>query len=99
MQAFSLCGYISGEVSKTDAEEYTKCVSAEKNAASVGFDEEYTCHVSGEPDREYGTYEPVLLETENLRDIDVRPKEIKEQLLKDIKKYGIRLTRPTKYLK
>jgi len=77
MNAFYLCAYKSGEVSKTDAEEYT--------------DEAY---------RDIrGTYEPVLLDVADLKKIDLRPHQVRDQLVKDIKKYTTHLTRPLIYVK
>ncbi|MDR0462446.1 MAG: (d)CMP kinase [Christensenellaceae bacterium] len=74
MQVFYLCNYKSGEVSKTDAEEYTK----------------------NDPNN---TYEPVLLDIESLAKLDLRPHAVRDRLVRDIKRYGIHLTRPTIYLK
>jgi len=62
--------------------------------------EEYTQHMATpEGLARYGTYEPVLLDIETLATIDLRPNEIRDQLIKDIKKYGTHLTRPQIYVK
>jgi 1-acyl-sn-glycerol-3-phosphate acyltransferase len=78
MQNFFLCEYKSGDVAKTDAEEYTGGAEAE-NAR--------------------GTYEPMTLSIEELKKSDLRPACVKRQLLKDLRKYGMRMTRQTKFLK
>jgi len=56
--------------------------------------EEYT-----DKSRTSGTYEPMLVDTAALKSMDLRPKVIKEQLIRDIKKFGIKLTRAAKYVK
>lgn len=76
MHSFFVCEYKSGEVGKTDAEEY---------AADL------------DPAR--GTYEPVLIDTTELPNLNIQPAALKKQLLKDIKKYSARLARAPKYLK
>ena len=63
--------------------------------------EEYTGSPAdiGHNGRPRGTYEPVLVDVAELPNITLKPIEIRDQLIKDIKKYGIHLTRPTKYVK
>ena len=46
-----------------------------------------------------GTYEPVSLPIDEIEKIDLRPTAIRDQLCKDIKKYGINLARVQKYVK
>jgi cytidylate kinase len=82
MQAFYLCQYKSGTVSKTDAEEFT-CDPNSLNRC-------------GRPN---GTYEPVLVDAAEIGKLDIKPVQIRDQLLNDIQKYGIHLTRPTKFIK
>jgi len=83
MQSFYLCQYKSGVVSKTDAEEYQN-----------GADLEIDCR--GTP---RGTFEPLLVNIDDIANIDLRPNVVRDQLCRDIKRYTIHLTRPTKYLK
>jgi ADP-ribose pyrophosphatase YjhB (NUDIX family) len=78
MNIFLLCQYKSGEVSKTDAEEYT-------NRDYQGSN--------------FGEYEPLLVDISELPKIDLRPNAVRDKLVKDIKKYGIHLTRPLIYIK
>ena len=77
MNLFYLCSYQSGEVGKTDAEEYS--------------DEKYR--------KELGVYEPMLVDIDELSNIDLRPNVVRDQLVKDIKKYSIHLARPMKFVK
>ena len=56
--------------------------------------EEYT-----DTTRDNGTYEPTLLDIETLKTVDLRPVQIKDQLIKDIEKFGFALTRATKHVK
>jgi mutator protein MutT len=56
--------------------------------------EEYT-----DTDRNMGGYEPCWLPLENLKNVDIRPAEVRNQLIKDIKKYGTPLARSPKYVK
>jgi len=83
MEAFYLCTYQRGKVSKTTSEEYIL------NPENLNVDD-------GKP---FGSYEPVLLDVEDLSNIDLRGVSIKQQLIKDIKRYGTHLTRATKYVK
>ena len=80
MQAFYLLNYKSGEVSKTDAEEYTTDADKRLNRAD------------GKPD---GTYEPVEIPMTEIANTDIRPHEIRDQLARDIEKYTMHLGRPT----
>jgi 1-acyl-sn-glycerol-3-phosphate acyltransferase len=56
--------------------------------------EEYT-----DTDRSRGTYEPVLLDIGDLKKTDLRPNCVRDQLIKDINKYGPNLARSPKYVK
>ena len=84
MQAFYLCNYINGEPNTTDAEEY-----------QPGFSEKpgYNGTLA------HGTYEPMLIDIDQIGKIDLRPNPIRDQLVRDIKKFKLRLTRPPKYVK
>ena len=79
-----LCEYKMGEISKTD--------SPDEYAAGV----ENETHYDGRPK---GTFEPVLLSVAQLKDVNIYPDNAVAQLLVDIEKYGIHLTRPTKFIK
>jgi 1-acyl-sn-glycerol-3-phosphate acyltransferase len=59
--------------------------------------EEYT--LTADEEKEYGTFEPTLIDIAEIANVDLRPNSVRDQLLKDLKKYGIHLTRPTIYLK
>jgi len=83
-QACFLCEYRGGTVSKTDfAEEY-----------QPGYENKI-----GRDGKPRGTREPMLIDVSEIAKIDLRPACVKKQLLKDTEKYGIHLTRATKYLK
>ncbi len=56
--------------------------------------EEYT-----QPNRITGTYEPVWLGMDQIKDVDLRPTVMKKQLLKDYHKKGARLPFPLRLLK
>jgi len=84
MLGMYLCQYRSGTVSKTNADEYT-----------AGIENKLSRH-DGKPK---GTYDPCLLPLADLKTVELRPVEVQKQLLKDLKKYGTRLTIPTKFLK
>ena len=55
--------------------------------------EEYT-----DPERKGGTYEPVWLDLDTLKTLDLRPSFVKKQLLKDFRKKGARLSFPLRKL-
>jgi len=77
----------------------------------LGMQSFYYCvYKSGEPHqtdaeeytdetRNRGTYEPMWLPLEDLKNTDLRPNCIRGQLIKDIKKYGAPLARSLKYVK
>lgn len=81
------------------------------NPRANGMQSFYLCaYKSGEPNvtdaEEYtdttrvsGSYEPMYLDLEKLDTADLRPACIKKQLVCDIGKYGVHLTRNTKYVK
>jgi len=52
-----------------------------------------------DPDRNLGTYEPMLLPLDELKKVDLRPNCVRDQLIKDIEKYGVNLPRSQKYVK
>ena len=56
--------------------------------------EEYT-----QPNRITGTYEPVWLDIDQIKKVDLRPTVMKKQLLKDYRKKGARLSFPLRLLK
>jgi 1-acyl-sn-glycerol-3-phosphate acyltransferase len=56
--------------------------------------EEYT-----DSDRGRGTYEPMLLDLNEISKMDIRPTCVRDQLLRDIEKYGVNLARSHKYVK
>jgi len=56
--------------------------------------EEYT-----DTERGLGTYEPMFLPFDDIKNIDLRPNCVRDQLVKDIKKYGVNLARSQKYVK
>lgn len=49
--------------------------------------------------RNKGTYEPMLVPIEELKNIDLRPNVVRDQLINDIEKYGVNLARSPKYVK
>jgi len=86
--------------------------SKDSNPRALGWTNYYSCsylsgNVGATDAEEYtdefvpqrGTYEPMAVSVDKLKDLELRPKEIKEQLMKDIERYGIALTRATKYVK
>lgn len=75
LESYYYCNYKSGDVGKTDAEEYT------------------------DSERNKGTYEPMLVPIEELKNMDLRPNVVRDQLIKDIEKYGVNLARSPKYVK
>lgn len=46
-----------------------------------------------------GTYEPMLVPIERLKSMDLRPSVVRDQLVKDLEKYGVNLARGPKYVK
>jgi len=83
MQGFYLCEYKGGQVGPTDAAEFKR-------------DPEAISPVTG---MKNGIFEPILIDMDELGELDVRPNIVRDQLVNDIDKYGIQLTRRTKYLK
>ena len=83
MNVFYLCSYKSGEVSKTDAEEYS-----EGYENQIGLD-----------GLAKGTFEPMLLDVAEIGNVDLKPNVVRDQLVKDIKRYGTHLTRQMIYVK
>ena len=72
LQGFFVCEWISGQIHKTDAVEYT----------------------SYQPEV-YGTYNPTTIKLSEIKNYPtLYPKEIAEQLKKDLKKFGTKLNRP-----
>ena len=49
----------------------------------------------GHDGRPRGTYEPAWVLLTGLDSLDLRPAAVKHQLILDIKKYGVRVSRPT----
>jgi 8-oxo-dGTP pyrophosphatase MutT (NUDIX family) len=82
-QNFYLCEYKSGKVSTTDAEEYHEGAEHE-----IGWD-----------GKERGTYQPMWVAIDELGEIDLKPTEIKKQLILDLKKYGNRMSRSMIFVK
>jgi 1-acyl-sn-glycerol-3-phosphate acyltransferase len=78
MQSYYVCRYKTGELGKTDAEEYNS---------------------SPDDVRHFGSYEPCWIDIDAIPKVDLRPKSVAEQLVKDIKKKGEHLVRPTKFIK
>lgn len=71
IQGFFVCDWISGDIHKTDAEEYTS------NDINL-----------------YGTYEPTTIPLSEIKNCNIYPYEVKNQLLKDIQNFGLALNRP-----
>jgi len=63
--------------------------------------EEYTCdpNSTGWDGTPRGTFEPLFIDINEIKNLDIRPVAIRNKLLKDIKKYGIRLTRLPTFVK
>ena len=61
----------------------------------------YCSYKSGtvRPERTDGTVEPMWLDINELKNTDLRPNVIRDQLVKDIKKYGVTLARSQIYVK
>lgn len=77
LQGFFVCDWISGNIHKTDAVEYSS----------------YNPEI-------YGTYNPVQIHLNELENyLTLYPKEINNQLIEDLKKYGTELQRPLKKFK
>ena len=81
-----------------------------KNRCKVGMRATYLCqYKNGEvsttnakeyqPNNPKGKYEPMLIDVADLKNLNLKPHSVRNQLIRDIKRYGIHLTRPTKYLK
>ena len=83
MQSFYLCEYKHGEVTiNPDTEEYTDGYSE-----SLGRD--------GKP---HGTFEPMWMDIDELKTLELKPAHVADQLWQDIEKYSTQLSRKTIFL-
>jgi len=84
MESYWACEYVGGEITKNpESEEYQP--GAETRTWRDG--------------RPAGTYNPEWVSLGDLATIDLKPETMKNQLLKDLRIYGTRLSRPTKFLR
>jgi len=70
-----------------------------KNKFNDRFESFYYCQYASGEIVKTETEEPVLLDLAELKDVDLRPNLVRDQIIKDIKKFGPRLVRPPIYVK